>query len=127
MNDMKRNLQYVLVEDDDAFVARCLDIEVASEGDTQIEAIANLREALELYFEDCPANLPEIQSRIYQLGEVSVGSKRKSSFLDDQLHSIPRYLKCSAAEIRSDCIRKILTGYSRCRVPIPETSEPLMN
>jgi predicted RNase H-like HicB family nuclease len=72
MNDMKRNLQYVLVEDDDAFVARCLDIEVASEGDTQIEAIANLREALELYFEDCPANLLEIQPRVYQLGEVSV-------------------------------------------------------
>lgn len=33
-------------------VARCLEIEVASQGPTVEEALANLREALELYFED---------------------------------------------------------------------------
>jgi predicted RNase H-like HicB family nuclease len=36
-------------------VARCLDVEVASQGRTIDEALANLREALELYFEDQPA------------------------------------------------------------------------
>jgi len=34
------------------YVARCLDVEVASQGETSEEALANLKEALELYFED---------------------------------------------------------------------------
>jgi predicted RNase H-like HicB family nuclease len=36
----------------DWYVARCLDVEVASQGETVDKALANLREALELYFED---------------------------------------------------------------------------
>ena len=36
------------------YVARCLDVEVASQGGTVDEALGNLREALELYFEDAP-------------------------------------------------------------------------
>ncbi len=36
------------------YVARCLDVEVASQGENVEEALANLREALELYFEDAP-------------------------------------------------------------------------
>jgi len=39
------------------FVARCLEVEVASQGQTLEEALANLQEALELYFEaDPPAD-----------------------------------------------------------------------
>lgn len=34
------------------FVAKCLEVEVASQGATKKEALENLREALELYFED---------------------------------------------------------------------------
>ena len=37
------------------YVARCLDVEVTSQGETVEEALENLREALELYFEDAPA------------------------------------------------------------------------
>ncbi len=37
------------------YVARCLEVEVASQGETVEEALGNLREALELYFEDAPA------------------------------------------------------------------------
>ena len=36
------------------YVARCLDVEVASQGESVEEALENLREALELYFEDAP-------------------------------------------------------------------------
>jgi predicted RNase H-like HicB family nuclease len=36
------------------FVARCLQVEVTSQGETIEEALDNLREALELYFEDAP-------------------------------------------------------------------------
>ena len=36
------------------YVARCLEVEVTSQGETVETALANLREALELYFEDEP-------------------------------------------------------------------------
>ena len=36
------------------YVARCLDVEVASQGENVEAALDNLREALELYFEDAP-------------------------------------------------------------------------
>lgn len=32
------------------FVAQCLEIEIASQGETEIDALANLQEALELHF-----------------------------------------------------------------------------
>lgn len=34
------------------FVAKCLEVEVASQGATKKEALENLKEALELYFEN---------------------------------------------------------------------------
>ena len=36
------------------YVARCLEVEVASQGRSIEEALANLKEALELYFDDIP-------------------------------------------------------------------------
>ena len=48
-------LTAAVTPDGDWYVARCLDVEVASQGRTIDEALANLREALELYFEDQPA------------------------------------------------------------------------
>lgn len=69
---MERNLKYVMFIEDGAFVARCLDVEVTTEGDTQEEAIANLQEALELYFEDHSVRLADLPSRTYQFGEVAI-------------------------------------------------------
>ncbi|MCL2873501.1 MAG: type II toxin-antitoxin system HicB family antitoxin [Defluviitaleaceae bacterium] len=39
-------------QEDNWFVAKCLENSVASQGKTIDEAIKNLKEALELYFED---------------------------------------------------------------------------
>jgi len=50
MRAMKRAMKFIVFEEDGAYVARCLDVEVASEGDTEAQAVANLQEALELYF-----------------------------------------------------------------------------
>jgi len=69
---MERNLKYVAFPEDGAFVARCLDVEVASEGDSEAEAVANLQEALELFFEDHVTSLAELPPRTYQFGEVAV-------------------------------------------------------
>ncbi len=44
----------IVTREGDWFVARCAEVEVASQGKTFEEALANLREALELRFEDEP-------------------------------------------------------------------------
>ena len=66
---VERQLSFVLYQEDDGFVARCLDVNVASEGDSEDEAIDNLREALELYFEDAPADdvVPVVHPRVESL------------------------------------------------------------
>ena len=46
-----QTVRYVVYEQDGAFVAQGLDVDVASEGDTEEEAVLNLREAFELYFD----------------------------------------------------------------------------
>jgi len=67
-----RTLNYVIWEEDDAFVAQCLDVDVASEGDTQDEAIANLKEALELYFEDATGHEPLVPPTRVRLGAIRI-------------------------------------------------------
>lgn len=52
-------LTAAVTPDGDWYVARCVEVEVTSQGRTFDEALTNLREALELYFEDEPVpNLP---------------------------------------------------------------------
>jgi len=52
MNESARyKIKYEVYPEDGIFIARCLDIDVASDGATDEEAVANLREAIELYFE----------------------------------------------------------------------------
>lgn len=48
-------LTAVVSRDGQFYVARALEVELASQGDTPEEALANLREAAELLFEDEPA------------------------------------------------------------------------
>jgi predicted RNase H-like HicB family nuclease len=47
-----RPLAYRVIPEADGFVAQCQAPDVASDGDTEAAALAHLREALELYFED---------------------------------------------------------------------------
>jgi len=49
----------IVTRDGEWYVSRCLEVEVASQGETIEEALTNLREALELYFEEeaLPADL----------------------------------------------------------------------
>ena len=51
-------------------VAQCLGVDVASQGETEEEALANLKEALELYFEPPQATRPPK----VQMIEVEVGA-----------------------------------------------------
>lgn len=48
----KINLENVVWKEGKYFVAQCLNVDVSSFGETKKEALANLNEALKLYFED---------------------------------------------------------------------------
>ena len=51
---MSFKVTVVIQKDDDWFVAKCVENSVASQGKTVEEAMNNLKEALELYYEDVP-------------------------------------------------------------------------
>lgn len=65
---MTRQLTAIIKREDNAFVALCPELDVASQGDTVESARENLREALELFLECASAD--EIQQRLH--GEVFV-------------------------------------------------------
>ncbi len=46
--------QSVVYQEGKYFVAQCLNVDVSSFGESEKEALVNLREALELYLEDAP-------------------------------------------------------------------------
>jgi predicted RNase H-like HicB family nuclease len=54
MSEVTLHFTAVVTREDDWYVARCLEVEVASQGHSVEESLANLTEALELYFEDSP-------------------------------------------------------------------------
>ncbi len=52
------------------YVAQCLNVDVSSFGETEVLALANLKEALELYFEDVPVSrVAKIQKPDLQIQE----------------------------------------------------------
>ena len=74
---MKQVFTASVSNEDDWYIAQALEVDVASQGDTADDALANLREALELYFQPPgPATVPELR-RI----EVAVpaGARRAST------------------------------------------------
>ena len=46
-----KQMAYVVYREDEFFVSQCLNVDVSSFGATREEAVANLKEAVELYFE----------------------------------------------------------------------------
>ncbi len=54
-----RTLSAVLHQEEDLYVAECPELGTVSQGSTVEEAIANLKEATEVYLEEVP--LPEIK------------------------------------------------------------------
>lgn len=55
----KLELKNVLWKEGKHYVAQCLNVDVSSFGKTKAEAVKNLKEALDLYFED--ANITKVR------------------------------------------------------------------
>ena len=60
---MVKQLTAIIEREDDGYVALCPEVDVASQGHTVGEARANLKEALELFFE--MASPEEVNSRLH--------------------------------------------------------------
>lgn len=63
-----KQLKYVVYREDRYFVSQCLNVDVSSFGETVDEAIANLKEAVELYFEG-----NEGLQEYHDIGDVLIG------------------------------------------------------
>ena len=66
---MKRVLTAILTREDNGFVAMCPEVDVVSQGSTVEEAKANLKEAVELFFE-C-ASEAEVRQRMASESYIS--------------------------------------------------------
>ena len=69
---MTYKVTVIIQRDDDWYVAKCLENSVASQGKTVEEAIDNLKEALELYYEDTPADQEKQKQMFVTTLEVSL-------------------------------------------------------
>lgn len=66
---MKQQFTAHLWREDNLWVAQCLEVDVASQGTNEEEALQNLREALELYLEPpLPNPLPLLRKVEVELG-----------------------------------------------------------
>jgi len=60
---MKRQFTATVLKEAEWYVAQCLEVDVASQGESKEEALRNLKEALELHFEQPrPDLVPFIES-----------------------------------------------------------------
>ena len=67
-----KSLKYIITKEGNFYVSRCLNVEVSSFGKTIDEAKANLKEALDLYFEESDGlqSIQTIKETI--LGELKI-------------------------------------------------------
>jgi predicted RNase H-like HicB family nuclease len=67
-----KKLKYIIYKEGKYYVSQCLNVEVSSFGGTIQESIDNLKEALELYFEDKEAIDSIIPIHETMMGETMV-------------------------------------------------------
>lgn len=69
MRIMKRPFAATVWREGKWYVSQCLEVDVASQGETEDEALANLKEALELHFEPPrPNRLPDVRMIEVEIG-----------------------------------------------------------
>ena len=59
---MKRTFAATVWREGNWYVSQCLEVDVASQGESEDEALANVKEALELHFEPPQATRPQSRS-----------------------------------------------------------------
>ncbi|MFH1119626.1 MAG: type II toxin-antitoxin system HicB family antitoxin [Bacteroidota bacterium] len=67
-----KTFKYIVYREGKYFVSQCLNVEVASFGKTVEEATKNLKEALDLYFEDIPSRKNYLKINESLMGELTI-------------------------------------------------------
>ncbi len=66
---MEQSFTASLTKEDSLYIAQCLEIDIASQGESEAEALGNLKEALELHFEAPVATkIPKILHLLADVG-----------------------------------------------------------
>jgi len=63
-----KSLKYIVYKEDKYYVSQCLNVDVSSFGSTLQEAVDNLNEALELYFDE-----KKLSQTILNISETMIG------------------------------------------------------
>jgi len=65
---MKKDMKFVVFQEGKWFIAQCLDVDVASQGLTEDEAVENLRDALKLHYTPPTATVsPQVQTLEFEV------------------------------------------------------------
>lgn len=67
-----KEFDYVVWQEDKYHVALCINVEISSFGESEDEAVKNLKEAVELYFDDEHKELPRIEG--VRLGKEKINA-----------------------------------------------------
>ncbi len=70
-----KKIKYVIYKEGKHYVSQCLNVDVASFGATIDEASSNLKEALQLYFEDDKSNWEYFPISEALIGETQLNLK----------------------------------------------------
>ena len=62
------HLKYVVYQEGKHYVSQCLNVDVSSFGDTIDKAVANLKEAVDLYLED-----EQGKAELHDIGDALIG------------------------------------------------------
>lgn len=68
-----KSFKYVIYKEGKYYVSQCLNIDIASCGDSIEEAINNLKDAVELYFHNEPKKK---RSAFHDIGETMIGETK---------------------------------------------------
>ncbi len=68
-----KNIKYTVYKEGDHYVSQCLNVDISSFGCTIEEAVDNLTEALELYFDD-NKNIVFFPIEMAMLGEKTINA-----------------------------------------------------
>jgi predicted RNase H-like HicB family nuclease len=68
-----KSFKYVIYREGKYYVSQCLNVDIASCGDTIQEAIDNLKDAVELYFRNEPKKK---KAAFHDIGETLIGEAK---------------------------------------------------
>lgn len=68
------DVKYVIYKEDKFYIAKCLNIELSSFGESIDEAKKNIEEAIELYFEDEEITMPISEIESVLIGDYKINA-----------------------------------------------------